>query len=51
MMPYVVHGIIGAIGAGIGFYARGFCAHKRHTIALTAALVAVESVASVRIVG
>jgi hypothetical protein len=51
MIAYVVHYAIGLLGAGAGWYARGFCRHDHHRIMLTLSLVAIESVATVGIIG
>ena len=51
MTTYVLHFLIGLMGAGAGWYARGFCRHAHHRVMLTLMLVAVETVATVSIIG
>jgi hypothetical protein len=47
----LIHFGIGLLGAGTGWYARGFCKHNSHRIALTLGVVFAESLLTVRMVG
>ena len=51
MTTYALHFMIGLLGAGAGWYARGFCQHRHHRVMLTLMLVAAETVATVSIIG
>jgi hypothetical protein len=50
-VDYVLHFFIGLMGMGAGFIARSWCPHLRHKIAVGFTLLAIESVATVRLVG
>jgi hypothetical protein len=50
-VDYIFHFIIGLAGAGAGLYARTFCKHRWHQVAVGASLIGVEAVVSVQLVG
>lgn len=51
MTDYLIHFLIGLLGAGAGYAGAKFCPHTKHQFAVAAIIVAIETVATVRIVG
>lgn len=48
---YLTHFLIGGIGALVGIYARNYCHHLKHQIMVGVALIALETVLAVNLVG
>lgn len=46
-----LHYCLGLTGAGVGWWARGFCRHTSHRVILTLSMIGVEAVATVGIIG
>lgn len=50
-MIYVAHFLIGLAGAGAGLIGRNWCRHRKHQIIVGLAVLIVESIVSVQVVG
>lgn len=51
MEDFLGHFLIGAIGALTGIYARQFCPHWYHKVAVGTSMLAVEAYVSMQLVG